>query len=141
MVERRDNPNRGLDGAATGEVRLVQDRGGHYVAPGWINGRPVQFLLDTGATEVSIPAGVARRLDLRPGPARRVRTANGVITVHATVLERVQLGGIALEGVGAHINPHDRGETVLLGMSFLRRLELVQRGGELILRHNAAVQP
>ncbi len=138
-LERREYPNRSLEAGNAGEVRLVQNRGGHYVAPGWINGQTVRFLLDTGATEVSVPLGVARRLGLDAGPARRVRTANGEIIVYATVLDRVRLGGIALDRVRAHVNPHDRGDTVLLGMSFLRRLELIQKGGQLILR--SASQP
>ena len=116
------------------EVVLSQNRGGHYVASGSIDGHPVTFLLDTGATAVSVPASLARQIGLERGPALSVQTANGVITTYATVLERVELGNIVLHGVRASINPHMQGDEVLLGMSFLRGLEFTQRSGELTIR-------
>ena len=134
--DQRDNPNQshvniGTEAAPT--VRLRQNRGGHYVARGHINGEPVVFLLDTGATSVSVPESVASRLRLRPGAARSTRTANGTITVFATRLDSVGLGPIELGNVRAHINPHMQGEQVLLGMSFLRNLDFAQSGRELTL--------
>ncbi len=136
-LERGDNPNRQLaridtDGPA--EVVLQRGRGGHYVAPGFINGTPVRFLVDTGATDVNIPAEVADRIGLRAGAPIRAHTANGVITVYRTSLDSIRLGGIELNNVRASINPHMPGETILLGMSFMRDLELIQRGNTLTLR-------
>ena len=65
----RENPNRRVDtdvgGGGVREVVLEQNRAGHYLATGEIDGTRVVFLLDTGATEVSVPLGVARRLGLR----------------------------------------------------------------------------
>ena len=107
---------------------------GTQLAIGRINGATVQFLVDTGATEVSVPAGVARGLGLAKGLAQSVQTANGVIATYSTRLDRVELGTIQLRDVRAHINPHMRSDEVLLGMSFLRNLELVQRGRSLTLR-------
>lgn len=136
-LERRDNPNRELayvDADGPGEVVLRRSRGGHYVAPGHINGEPVRFLLDTGATDVNIPAEVAERIGLQAGAPIRARTANGIITVYRTRLDSVRLGSIELRGVSASINPRMPGDTVLLGMSFMRDLELVQRGDTLTLR-------
>ncbi len=131
------NPNREVRSVLTEsggrEVRLEQNRQGHYVANGAINGAPVVFLLDTGATDVSVPAGLARRLGLEAGAQARARTANGVITTYRTVLERVNLGAIELRGVRAHINPGMAGDEVLLGMSFLRDLDFSQRDGVLTL--------
>lgn len=141
-LERQDNPNAqvysraGSDG--TTEVRLAQNRAGHYVATGRINGQPVVFLLDTGATSVSVPEGLARRLGLRRGQAGLARTANGTVTTYATRLESVELGDIGMRGVEAHINPGMGGDEVLLGMSFLRFLEFSQRDGVLTLRHRAS---
>ena len=137
-LDRLHNPNQSIvgmvreDGAR--EVVLHQNRAGHYLASGTINDLPVVFLLDTGATDVSVPADLAERLDLRRGAPRQTHTANGVITTYATRLERVTVGNIVLEGIRAHINPRASDHEVLLGMSFLRHLELVQRGGELTLR-------
>ena len=90
--------------------------------------------MDTGATRVSIPAGVAARLGLTRGRPGRASTANGTIVVYATVLDRVTLGNLAMEGVHADINPHMQGDTVLLGMSFMKHLEMTQRGDRLTLR-------
>jgi len=131
------NPNRNLSVVSTDgprEVVLKRGRGGHYMAPGLINGEPVLFLLDTGATDVNIPQAVADRIGLQRGYPQRARTANGMITVYDTLADQVQLGNIALRNVAASINPHMHGETVLLGMSFMKHLELVQKNNTLTLR-------
>lgn len=136
FVGEQRNPNQhlALAESGSGEVVLERNRAGHYVAPGLINGQPVTFLLDTGATRVSVPETLAPRLGLRRGAEQKTLTANGVISVYATELERVQLGGIELRGVPASINPFMPDDTVLLGMSFMQHLELVQRDGQLTLR-------
>ena len=138
MLDRHINPNTRIEGAVlsdgTREVVLLRNRAGHYVANGRINGRTVTFLLDTGATVVSVPGELARQLDLPLGPPGRATTASGVVTTYATRLDRVELGPIVGEDVPAHINPHMPGRDVLLGMSFLRNLEFTQRGNTLTLR-------
>ena len=140
ILDRQRNPNQSLQTrtAPSGvrEVVLVRNRQGHYVATGSINGSSVELLLDTGATHVSVPAGLARRLDLERGPALPTRTANGVITTYRTRLDSVSVGEIVLRNVAASINPHAVGEEVLLGMAFLKRLELIQRGDTLTLRQH-----
>lgn len=136
-LQSRDNPNRGLASYApngSGEVVLERSRGGHYIAPGFINGAQVRFLLDTGATDVNIPAEIADRIGLHRGQPQRAMTANGMITVYRTMLDEVRLGDIALSEVRASINPHMPGDTVLLGMSFMRDLEMIQRNNTLTLR-------
>lgn len=142
MLDRQRNPNQQVVGQVLAdgvrEVVLHQNRSGHYVANGRINRQPVSFLLDTGATTVSVPAGLARRLGLPSGSPTAVQTANGVVTAYATRLQRVELGEIALTEVRAHINPGMEGDYVLLGMSFLKKLELTQRDGTLTLRQSAA---
>lgn len=141
VLDRQQNPNRDLaayrahdSSGGPLEVVLQRDRGGHYVAPGFINGEPVRFLVDTGATELSVPIDVAERLGLRRGRPSWVSTANGTITVFDTTLEEVALGPIVMRNVPGHINPAMPGDTVLLGMSFMRDLELVQKNGTLTLR-------
>jgi aspartyl protease family protein len=130
------NPNRevtsrvGPSGVA--EVVLQRNRGGHYVATGALDGMPVEVLVDTGASLVVVPEALARRLDLPRGARMLAHTANGTVVNYATRLASVRLGDIVLRDVRAAINPH--GEQVLLGMSFLRRLEMTQRGDTLILR-------
>lgn len=138
FLDKQNNPNQDLstqykpDG--TREVILQRNRSGHYVANGTINNQPVVFFLDTGATIVSIPELIARRLNLRQGTPMRVNTANGTITTYSTRLEHIALGEIELEGVRATINPYMETEEILLGMSFLKHLEFTQRGNKLILR-------
>lgn len=136
-LDKQENPNKNLsayelDGPP--EVVLQRSRGGHYVAPGFINGHSVRFLVDTGATDVNIPATVAKRIGLKQGRAGLAHTANGTITIYDTIADQVRLGNIALNNVNASINPHMGGDTVLLGMSFMKNLELIQRGDQLTLR-------
>lgn len=136
--EKQYNPNqklsltRGEDGVA--ELVLQRNRFGHYVANGHINGEPVVFLLDTGASDISVPEGLAKSLGLKRGPAMIYQTANGSVRVYATRLASVDLGGITLQGVRASINPAMEGNEVLLGMSFLKHLDFSQRGDTLTLR-------
>jgi len=137
-TEKWHNPNQNLQTRQTGggvrELVLTRNRAGHYVANGSINGEPVVFMLDTGATDVAIPGAVAERLRLKRGRPMVYQTANGAVKVYRTLLDEVALGGIALRGVRASINPAMRQEEVLLGMSFLKHLEFTQRGNTLTLR-------
>ena len=95
LASERD-PNRNLQATGSGEVVLRQSRDGHYRAPGAINGAPVRFLLDTGATHVSVPGPVAREIGLRRGPAIATMTANGRITTYATRIDTLRLGDITV---------------------------------------------
>lgn len=131
------NPNQSpviADSSQYRQVILESNRQHHYVASGTINGRPVTFLLDTGATDVVIPAQLADRLKLRRGLAARAATANGFVTVYSTHLDSVSLGSIELNDIDASINPGMGGDGVLLGMSALRNIEFSQKDGQLILR-------
>jgi aspartyl protease family protein len=131
------NPNSEIISRQTGsavEVVLEENRGHHYVATARINGRPVEVLLDTGASSISIPAGMAADMGLKRQAPMHVTTANGTVTVYATQVEEVRLGDIVLKDIRATINPHMQEDFVLLGMSFLKHLEFNQRDGRLILR-------
>ncbi len=136
VLEKRYNPNQAVDAAQQAGIRTVslrQNRMGHYVVGGKINMHAVDFLVDTGATTVSIPKHMASRLSLREGPSRLYSTANGSIWIRETVLDNVQIGNITVHDVRAGINPHTRDDKVLLGMSFLKTLELRQKDGILTL--------
>ncbi len=127
------NPNQNVN-SSDAEVILKRNREGHYVAAGKINNEPVTFLLDTGATQVALSQDLASRLNLEKLAPVRVQTANGITHANATRLQSVRLGSIEIANVGALITPGMRGDTVLLGMSFLKQLEFTQRGEQLILR-------
>lgn len=137
-LDRQNNPNKNVtynrNANGVAEVKLQQNRYGHYLADGHINGKQVTFLLDTGATLVSVPESEARKLKLTRGSPFLVRTANGTITTYSTTLRRVSIGAIELKNVRAAITPQMEGKEILLGMSFMKHLELIQRGNQLILR-------
>lgn len=137
LLEKQHNPNVNLNQSSTTaarEVVLQRNKYGHYVASGEINRQEVVFMLDTGASDVSIPANVARRLKLQRGAEVIYQTANGPITAWRTVLDEVRLGGIRLRNVRASINPAVNEEEILLGMSFLKHLDFHQRGNTLTLQ-------
>ncbi len=117
-----------------GDLTLERNRAGHYVAEGGINGRRVTFLLDTGATWVAMPLALGRELGLKRGAAVTLQTANGASVGYQTRLDRVQLGPLELRDVAAVMADGLDADTVLLGMSFLKRVEFTQRDGKLILR-------
>ncbi len=137
-LQQRKNPNQqvkgSIDAKGVREVRLVQNNRGHYYASGRINGKPVVFLLDTGASGVSIPAALAARLGLKKGPGVLISTANGLATAYSTRVGKLELGPIVITNLRGTINPNVRYKEVLLGMSVLKNLEIIQRGKQLTIR-------
>lgn len=137
--QRQVNPNpqpASVHGQGYIEVQLASARGGHYRLNGQINGQAVTFLIDTGATAVSIPRELGERLGLKPGAPVALSTANGTVTGWRTRLDLLQLGDIQLREVAALITPGMEGHEVLLGMSALKQLEFTQKGGTLVLRQS-----
>ncbi len=138
ILDKQNNPNQSINTLTLTnnikELVLQRNRIGHYVANGHINSQAVTFMLDTGATDVSIPEAIARKLKLKPGPSAIYQTANGPVRVQITQLDKVSLGDITLTDVRATINPGYKSDEILLGMSFLKHLEFSQRGSTLTLR-------
>lgn len=112
---------------------LKSDRYGQYQLDAIANSQSVTFLVDTGASGISIPGKVASRLGLKRGRAFDVLTANGTARVFTTRLDSLSIGPFTQREIRAHINPSMGGETALLGMEFLRHYNLTQRGGELVI--------
>ncbi len=136
-LERVNNPNSQPETSTNGQIRevvLQRNRSGHYVASGLINGKSVTFLLDTGATDVAVSDELATALGLRRGAYVTSQTANGVVTARQTMLSEVSIGDIRIQNVRATILSGMDDDEVLLGMSFLKQIELVQRGKQLLLR-------
>jgi aspartyl protease family protein len=115
-------------------VTLAADPRGHFFTEGAVNGSPVRFLVDTGATAVALPASEARRLgvDYRKGQPGFTNTAGGVVRTFRVRFDRVQLGDIELSGVDGVVIEQGL-DIALLGMSFLNRLEMKREGQTMTL--------
>jgi aspartyl protease family protein len=124
-------------GAATGarqSVSLTADARGHFAAAGSLNGYPVSFLVDTGATSIAINAAEAKRmgLDYKAGQAVGVGTAAGVVPAWRVKFNTVKVGSITLNQVDGMVV--ESGLNVpLLGMSFLNRMDMKRDGQTMTL--------
>ena len=137
LLEKQTNPNQqpiSRQEQGRTEVSLKRNKYGHYVSAGLINGKAVVFLLDTGATDVSVPMHMARELGLDIGARHYVQTANGRVQVADTQIAQLALGAITLNNVSANLNPGVTGDEILLGMSALKHLDFSQNGDWLLLR-------
>jgi len=114
---------------------LTADSRGHFVVDGQINGGPVRFLVDTGATTIALSSGDATRLgiDYRKGLPGMMGTANGMATVYALKLDTVRVGDIVLNNVDAAVMEGNPMPFALLGMSFLNRMEMKREGQTMVL--------
>lgn len=137
LISQRLNPNQNIVTTINGfqkEIVLQRNAYGHYVSSGTINGNDVTFLLDTGATDVAIPEGLAGKLGLIKGRAFYVKTANGNTRAYRTHLNSVALGELARYELNATILTNMSGDEVLLGMNFLKHFEIIQKGQTLTIR-------
>ncbi len=137
-MARRDNPNPNpvayLGDGGQPQVVLKENQVNQYVTTGRINGTAVELLVDTGAVDVAMPYGVAQTLGLRLQPGGVSKTGNGDVRTWTARLDSVDVGGLAVTDLSATVLPNMQGDQVLLGMAYLRHMELVLRGGEMILR-------
>lgn len=115
-------------------IVLTADARGHFLPPGQINGREVQFMVDTGATSVALGESDARRINLKYESGQRVRvnTANGQAVAHVVQLDSVRIGDVTVYGVEALVTPQSM-SYVLLGNSFLNRFQMQRQNDQLTL--------
>ncbi len=118
-----------------GAVTLTADGRGHFVTGGIVNGASVRFLVDTGATMVSLGASDAARagVDFRRGEPVMTMTANGPAQAFKTRISSLKIGEIAVADVEALVHAYDM-PIALLGMSFLNRMEMRRDGQTMTLR-------
>ncbi len=127
------NPNKANVLGSGGTVTLQRGMDGHYRAEALINGEKIDVLVDTGATGVAISQKVADKLNLKSQSAIRTSTANGDSVSYLTRLDSIKLGGVEARDVAALISPGLNGE-VLLGMSFLGRMDVRLYKGEMTIK-------
>lgn len=115
-------------------ITLLADAGGHFTTPGKINGQPAQFLVDTGATVMTLSVAMAQKMGLnfRAGAPVRVKTANGEILGHQIQLTSVTIEPHTSYNVAAVVLPADI-PYVLLGNSFLSRFSMRREDNRMTL--------
>lgn len=120
----------------SGEMTIPRARDGHFYAPGHIAGQPVVFLVDTGASYVTVSQEFAQHAGIdSSGTPTRFRTANGVIDGRIVADVPVSLGPATVSGVNVAVGMIgiDRNHA-LLGQSFLSKFQITLSGSEMILR-------
>lgn len=137
QLAQQRNPNqRPASESIGGEhiVRLARNRAGQYHVSALVNGTPVEFLVDTGASGVILPKEFAEQQGLPKGQVFSTYTANGIGRAYETEINSLQIGDIRLGPMRAAVAENMPGGYGLLGMTALRQLDFSQREGELILR-------
>jgi aspartyl protease family protein len=119
------------DGAR--EIAVPVSRDGHYYLDGAINGVPLKFMIDTGASYVSVGADFARSARLPKGVPGTFRTANGTVEGEIVKNQEVKADAFRVTGLSVAVTPA-QGRVGLLGQNFLRRFDVSQSDGVLRLR-------
>ena len=123
---------------ADGSVRIERGMDGHFRARGYINGQPVTFLVDTGASSVSVTDALAAKAGLEGGEKVRFRTANGERDGRMVVAEEVRVASLIVRDVRVGTGyTGDDSDDALLGQNFLRFFDVQMNGDEMLLRPRA----
>jgi aspartyl protease family protein len=115
-------------------IVLTAGDGGHFLAAGSINGKSVQFMVDTGATTVAMGSAEAKRMgiDYTSGKPVRMNTANGQAMGYLLTLNSVRIGDVEVQNVEAIISQQAM-PYVLLGNSFLTRFSMRRDSDQMVL--------
>ncbi|RZL08368.1 MAG: TIGR02281 family clan AA aspartic protease, partial [Rubrivivax sp.] len=116
------------------QIALTAVSGGHFVTQGSINGRTVDFMVDTGATSIAMSADEAKRIGVKYENGQRVQasTANGVTTAYVVTLAKVRIQDVEVYNVGAVVIPSGM-QHILLGNTFLSRFQMRRDNDQLTL--------
>jgi len=127
-------PESGSSGTG-GSATLTADGRGHFFTQLQVNGVYSQALVDTGASLVSLNANEAKRLGINylDGQKGLVSTANGMAPIYRVKLRTVKLGSIVMYDIDASVHEGTAPPVILLGMSFLNRLDLQRNGDTMVL--------
>ena len=121
--------------SANGDLVIPRSRDGHFYAQGQVNGQPVNFLVDTGASLVTVSHQFARKASLPKGEPTVFKTANGELRGSIVNGVAVSVGPMAVSGVrlGVGLEGQDE-DAALLGQSFLSKFDVVLQKNQMILR-------
>lgn len=121
-------------GGKGNRIVLVAGSGGHFMTAGQINGKAVQFMVDTGATSVAMGAQDAERtgINFRTGQPVMMSTANGNVQGYRIKLDSVRVGDVEVFGVDAVVTPQPM-PYMLLGNSFLTRFQMLRENDQMTL--------
>jgi aspartyl protease family protein len=126
----------GASGGAGGGSRIVLPvgSGGHYTGLAAINGHPIHFVVDTGATLIAMGADTATQIGLDPANSRQgaAMTANGAVATRTITLNKVTIGDVTVYNVDAMVMPQSM-PVVLLGNSFLSHFQMHSDNSTLVL--------
>ena len=117
-------------------VVLTKAPNGHFQVEARVDGRRIEFLVDTGASHIALREREAARLGIYPRPSDytvRVSTANGVTKAALVQLRSVEVGDILVRDVSAIVHPDEGLSVNLLGMTFLSRVRWTHERGKLVL--------
>lgn len=123
------------EAAGARELRIPVARDGHFYLPGAVNGVPVTFLVDTGASYVTVDATLARSAGLGDGTPAMFSTAAGPVQGAIARSREVRAACLEVAGLSVAVNP-GLGDVALLGQNFLRQFEATQTRTELLLRRH-----
>ena len=120
---------------ASGSVQIERHRDGHFYVDGRINGQPVRFMVDTGATYIAITDELAERAALSGGESAQFRTANGTRTGRLVRTDKVQIGPLQVQHLTVGTGYTGRSaQDALLGQNFLRHFDVLMRDNVMELR-------
>ncbi len=125
-AEQRDAPAVEMAASYSHTLNIPRDARGHFEAEGRINGQPIDFMVDTGASTIALNETSAASFGLRPTPGDykvSVSTANGTVKAARTQIAMVNIGGLVVRDVDALVLPDEALSENLLGLSFLSRLK------------------
>ncbi len=138
VLEEKKSSNHLSKSSIQAKTLIIQkNRGNQYVVEGYINDEKVVFLVDTGATEVTIPITFAQRIGVPDLEKTTVTTASGKITGYQTKIARLEIGNFLFENISAVVVPNTSVSDdvlVLLGMNVLQELEIMLSKGKMTLK-------
>ena len=117
-------------------ISISRGKNGHFWVDGRVDGRRLNFMVDTGASSIALREGDAARLGIHPARREytaRISTANGVVVAAPIVLDRVEIGDVIVRNVAAMVLPDEALGENLLGMSFLGQVHWQYQSGRLVL--------